>query len=86
MAGAFRAVKARIVPDLAGLAPSAGTRLGPIGKGGMGEMYRARDTRGAAKWPSRFPADRFSDRFSHRDLTARREQFPDEDWRSRNIL
>ena len=37
--------------DRSGMTPSAGTRLGhcevlaPIGRGGMGEVFRARDTR-----------------------------------------
>src|SRR5262252_8305832 len=47
----------------------AGTRLGPyeiiapIGAGGMGEVYRARDPRMGRDVAIKLSADRFSDRF-----------------------
>ena len=57
-----------------------GTRLGPyqisgqIGAGGMGEVYRARDTRSSATWPSRCCRDDVaSDPIGWRGSSAKRE-------------
>src|SRR3974377_2082630 len=49
----------------------AGERLGPyeilnaIGAGGMGEVYRARDSRGGREGAIKLSGARFSDRFEH---------------------